>query len=116
MSRNVRKVFKGLKKDAQHTQVHTGNSVRMVDASGTPKESPYSFDTSIASISVPSDAAEVVLRPSVDMRVGVDDDLSDGYFVIPANVPYPFGLADEDTLYFRGDTESGVLNFYFVII
>lgn len=110
------KNFENLPRSASHQVIQTANCTAMQDASDTPNKSPLAITTSITTIEIPENAAEIVLKSSVDIRIGVDADLSDGYYVAAANEGKTFGCASMDQIFVRGDSESGTLNFFFNIV
>jgi hypothetical protein len=110
------KNFDSLEKDTSERTIHVGTHVRMNDATGTPVESPVALTDSITTINVPDTAAEMFVSGAVAFRFGVDDDLSDGYTRVPADVGLVIPVAKTDTLYFRDDGDNGNLSFFFIEI
>ncbi len=112
------KNFDFLKRDDNQVPIQTGTHIQCFDATtGTPQESPLVItDAAIVDIVIPSNAAEVIFSPSVDMRVSEDADMSSGYFVQGASVTQAYGVAGMDNIYVRGSAATGILQFYFVLV
>lgn len=110
------KTFQNLGREASRHVLQTGNAAVMRDATAVPFESPLTFDTNIVTIAVPTNAAEIVVKPSVALRVGYDSTLADGYYVVNASERELFPVAGTSTLYIRGDAATGILQFFFITI
>ena len=92
----------------------------MLSIPETPQTSPLAYSNTTITIAIPTNAAEIHMRPSTDMRVSSTDntDPSSGgpYFVIPGGVMQPFGVSGIDNIYIVRDTADGTLNFFFVTV
>lgn len=110
------KDFERLNRDDNKVPIMTGVGIATQDATGTPQKSPLAFTTGVTTIEVPTNAAEIVLKPSVALRISEEATVSDRYFVIGAGTTMAIGVADTDTIYVAGDSASGTLNFYFVTV
>jgi len=93
----------------------TGNGIQTYDATATPQTSPFPMTTGIKIFAIPADAAEMVVKCTVDMRISEVADMAT-YFTIDALTTQAITLANSDFLYIRMDAEDGVLNFYFVLV
>ena len=111
---NVTKNFGAFKPDDNRTRVLTAGGLVTAGVTSA-QDSPFAYTTDILQFDIPSNAAEVFLRPSTDLRVS-EDPLMGSYYVIPAGTIHPFGVADSDRLYIRADAVGGTLNHYFVTI
>ena len=100
-------------------QVITGHDIKTKDATSTPQESPLAYTTSEIELVIPSNAVEIVMRASTDIRIKTETGASD-YFVLPADTTMVFGVAKRadagESLYFIRDASNGTLNFYFVTV
>src|SRR5690349_7150145 len=112
------KDFSRLKRDDNQVPLMTGTHIQCFDeTSGTALKSPLTYtNLAITDLVIPSNAAEVVLLPSVATRVSEDADMSSGYYVQPASTIQAYGVAGMDHIYLLGDAASGVLQFYFVLV
>lgn len=106
-----------LVRDDNNTPIMTGSGILTVDSSGTPKESPLAFGVNgnEQEISIPATAAEIVIRPSADLRI-YEATGSSSYFVIPADIPMAFGVGRSTSIFIDGDVGAGTVNFYFVTV
>jgi len=106
-----------LVRDKNRVPIMTGSGILTEDASGTPQESPLTFlgTGNEIELSIPPTAAEIVMRPSADLRI-YETTGSSSYFVIPANTAHAFGLARATSIFIDADVGGGILNFYFVTV
>ena len=102
-----------------HYQVMTWSRFQTTDGSWTPKASPLAYTTSEVELKFPTNAVEVVLYASTDIRI---KETSGGtsYYVLPANqveVIQGAKLAEADgSIYFIRDSANGTVNFRFNIL
>jgi hypothetical protein len=91
-----------------------GNRMNTRDATGTPQNSPLTVNTT-ATIVVPQNAAQIIIC-SVTNAVQVSEDSTQtSYFSLPAGVPWPFDVADQQNVYLK-TSGSTVVSFYFTQI
>lgn len=109
------KNYSSLQKDDNHEAIQAGSGILTVDSSDTQKESPLSYSSTILTISVPENAAEFVVKPSSDLRVSEQSDMST-YYVVSASTTHAFGVSRTDSLYIVRDSADGTVNFYFVTV
>lgn len=109
------KDYISLAKDSNKESMQTGTGILTTDISGTPKTSPLAYSSTILTIAIPENAAEVVFKPSTAMRVSEASNMST-YYVISAGTTHAFGVSRTDNLYVVRDAGDGTLNFYFVTV
>lgn len=109
------KDFATLHRDDNNIPIVTGCAFATQDSSGTPKTSPLAYSSSEIAITVPSNAAELVLLPSTAMRISEVTGMA-RYYVIPASTTLAFGVTRMDTVYIKRDASDGTLNFYFITV
>jgi len=114
---DVTKTFKGLKKDGNNALVHTGASFETKDASTVQQLSPLTYlgVGTIFELKIPSNAAEIILRPSTDLKISEDPTMA-SYWTCKADLPDGFGVTNMDTLYFEAVSSGGALEFTFITI
>jgi len=112
MSENVQKSFKGQKSCGNNKQVLAANHFVTSDATGTPLESPLAYSNSVITIEVPTDAVELILKPTTDLRVSEVVGMGT-YYMIDEGSAEVFGVADMDKVYIVRDSADGVVNFRF---
>jgi len=110
------KSYSNLAKDGSARVIQVATSIQTSDATGTPQTSPLAYTTAlITALTIPTRAAEIVLKPSTDLKVSEDSTMT-SYFVILANTTQVFPLARADNFYVQGNSSDGTLNFYFHLI
>jgi hypothetical protein len=109
------KDFQSLKRDDNQVPIMTGVNIQTWDATAVPQTSPIPMTTGIKIFAIPENAAEMVVKCTVDFRISEVDDMST-YFQIDALTTQAIGVANADYLYIRMDAEDGTLNFYFVLV
>jgi len=107
------KAFGGIKSCKNHKMIHTGSSFLCQTSSGG-LVSPVVSSAAIRALAIPSTCAEVFVKSTEDIRIGVDNGFARGYVVIPKNQWHGFGVTNTDTIYYSRDTVDGSLSFYFV--
>jgi|ETNvirenome_6_85_1030632.scaffolds.fasta_scaffold01699_8 hypothetical protein len=112
------KVFGGLKPSANGPRIHTGSSISTSDATTVAQDSPLAYTTANLTLAIPTNAAEVSLRPSTDLRVSANSDPAggDSYFVMEAGERIVIGVANIANLYVAGNASAGTLQFYFITV
>ena len=78
--------------------------------SAAPYISPFTYTTSVVGLTVPNEAYEFILNPSTALRVSNIASMS-YYDVIAANSKEALPCADIDSIYIRGDSSGGTMNF-----
>lgn len=105
------KVYSNLAKDGSARVVQVASTIKTEDA--TPQESPLAYTAAdVTEISVPTNAAEMILKPSTDLRISEEEAMG-SYFVIDAGSVHVIPVGRCDNLYIKGDSAAGTLNFYF---
>ena len=103
------------KKFSIASEAQIGASFITHDSSATPKTSPLAYSSSVLTIDVPTNAAEIVLKPSTDLRIS---EVSTGspYFLINSSTTQAISVGSTDKFYIVRDASDGTLNFYFVTL
>ena len=109
------KNFGTQQKDQNRSVISSGTGIKTFDVSSPVNNSPLSYTNTVTTISVPTNAVEIVLRPSTDLRVSEDSTMTT-YYVIPANQTEAIGLSRSDVLYITRDSANGTLNFRFILV
>ena len=109
------KDYDTLARDDNRVPIMTGSGFETQDATGTPQTSPLSYSSSVITIAIPENAAEVVLLPSTALRVSDIVGMT-RYFTIPADTALALGISKMDNLYIVRDSADGTLNFYFITV
>lgn len=109
------KDFLRLQRDDNQVPMQAGIAFRTFDATGSAKNSPLAYSSVEIAIAIPTNAAEMILRPSTDLRV-YEVTSSTSYYVIPAGVTHALGVAGMDTIFIVRDASDGTLNFYFLTV
>lgn len=102
-----------LRRDASQAVITTSAGIVTQDATPSPQKSPLAITTTVTTLTLPSNAAEVVLKSDVAIRVSEEATAADHYWLQSAGVPTAYGMANTSTLYVRTDSGSGTLYFYF---
>jgi len=94
---------------------YQANAFQTTDASSSPQSSPLSLDgTSTYTLTVPTNAVQLKLFPTVDLDVSEDSSMSN-YFQIAANSVVTIPVADVDKVYVKSGS-SGSLYFMFELV
>jgi hypothetical protein len=110
------KIFKNLAKDGSARVIQVASEIKTEDATSTPQESPLAYTASTAIIiAIPTNAAELIINPSTNLRVSEESDLA-SYFVVDASAFHVIPVGRMDSVYIKGDSADGTLNFYFHIV
>lgn len=110
------KSYSNLKRDASNEPLMTGTTLLFQDATGTPQTSPLSVpdqSSSVTTITIPTNAAEMEILSNVALRVGSLAALTSNYYVVPANTPKVFMVSGTDTIYIAGDSATATVQFHF---
>ena len=93
--------------------IPTAKGFATQDASGTPKTSPWTVSSSELEITVPHNAAEMVICHTDNaLRVSEVTGMA-RYFVIPGNTGEVLQVAGGETIYFIRDSADCTVQFYF---
>lgn len=109
------KSFGSLPKDQNYEAIQSGTGIQTSDATTIAKNSPLAYTNAVITLTVPSNAAEVVFKPSTDMRVSELVGMGT-YYVVAANTTQAFPLSRTDSIFITRDAADGTLNFYFVLV
>jgi len=104
-----------LHRDDNQVEIPTGTSIQTFDATASSQDSPLAVSNSVITIAIPTNAAEIVFKPSAAMRVSEVVGMGT-YFVVAADVTHAFGVARMDNIYVIRDSGDLTLNFYFVLV
>lgn len=109
------KNYNFLVRDDNRVPIMTGSGILTADATSSPQNSPLAITTGVTTIVVPPNAVEMVVIPSVAMRISEDAGMST-YFVLPASASWGIPLGNTDQIYLRSDSGSGTLQFCFITV
>ena len=101
-----------LARDSSANPIQTGSTILTVDASNTPKASPFSLTGGNDAFVVPENCIELIVNPSANLQVSEDSALAH-YDVVAANTKEAIPCANAGTIYLKG---SGTVNFRFTKI
>lgn len=101
--------------DQNHNPIPSGTSLKTSDSTTIAKNSPLAYTNAVITLTVPSNAAEVVFLPSTAMRVSESVGMAT-YYVIPANTAQAIPVSRMDFIYIIRDAADGTLSFYFILI
>lgn len=101
-----------LSRDSSAAPIQTGNTIVTIDASTSPKSSPFTLTGGNDAITVPTNCIEVIFNPSANMKVSEDSTMTH-YDVIAANTKEAIPCASAGIIYING---SGTVNFRFTKI
>ena len=101
-----------LSRDSSAAPIQTGNTIITVDASATPKSSPFTLTGGNDAMTVPTNCIELILNPSANLQVSEDSAMAH-YDVIAANTKEAIPCAGAGIIYIKG---SGTVNFRFTKI
>jgi hypothetical protein len=111
------KDYNFFKRDDNRVTIPTGTGFETQDATGTPQKSPLTVSSSVITIAIPTDAAEMVVSVDQDCRLSEEATAADRYYVIKANTAEVIGCSNIDTLYLLRNAATDVaLNFRFVLV
>jgi hypothetical protein len=106
------KSFGQFRRDQNQVTLQTGTHFKTLDSAASPNASPLSLTTGTTTITIPSDAAEIVLSPSAAILISELSDMS-STFQIAASGVMAVGVAGMDVMYVKA-VSTATLNFYFV--
>lgn len=110
------KSYSNLCKDGSARVMQVASSIKTEDATSTPQESPLAYTTaSVLTLTIPSDAAELIINPSTNLRVSEETAMG-SYFVADASAFHVIPVGRTDYIYIKGDAADGTLNFYFHVV
>jgi hypothetical protein len=109
------KNFASLAVEDNNTRLQTGCGIQTSDATASPQNSPLTITTGVTTIAVPTNAAEMVVKCDVAIRISEVAAMTT-YFTLPASTVLAVPLARTDSIYIRGDAAGGTLQFYFVTV
>jgi hypothetical protein len=99
-------------RDSSGIPIQTATSFVTQDASGTPKLSPLAYSSSVITIAVAVDAAQLILSPSTDLRVSEDPAMA-RYDIISAGAKEALAVMVMPNVYIKRDAADGVVRFRF---
>ena len=106
------KSFSNLAKDGSSRVMQVASGIKTEDASAVPQESPLAYTAAdVTTITVPSNCAEFVMKPSTNLRVSEEVAMG-SYFVVDGGSWHIVPVGRTDTLYIKGDSADGTLQFY----
>lgn len=103
------------KTDDNYKVIHTATGFTTQDATGTPQTSPLAFSSSEITIEIPTNAAEIVLFPTQDLRVSEVTGMA-RYDVVAKDTKEVFAVANLDQIYIKRDSTDGNLRFRFLTV
>lgn len=106
---------KNLPIDASNHAIQVASTFLLQDATGTPQVSPLAYTTGEINLVVPSNAMELVIRATTDLRIKTTTS-GTPYYVLPANTAQSFPVNGLSSVYFIRDSASGTANFYFTTL
>ena len=107
--------YGALSVDSNHNPIPSGTGFKTFDNTASPVNSPLSYSSTILAISVPQNAAELVMLPSTAMRFSEDSAMTT-YYTVPAATSLSVPVSRTSTVYVVRDASDGVLNLYFVLV
>src|SRR5882757_484085 len=99
--------------DSNGVPLQTPTKFVTQDVSGTPKNSPLAYSSSVVTLTVPDDAVQLILSPTTDLRVS-DDVAMARYDVVVAGSKEAFSVGSMASVYIVRDTADGSVRFRFV--
>jgi hypothetical protein len=110
------KNYSNISKDGSARVIPVASGIKTEDATSTPQESPLAYTSAaVITIEIPENAAELIVKPTTDLRVSEEVAMG-SYFVVDGGSVHIFPVGRTDQLYLIGDSASGTLNFYFHFI
>ena len=96
--------------------MQVARTIQTHDATTVVQNSPlvYTSGATLA-IAVPTDAAEMVIKSSTDLRISEDSAMA-SYYVHDGGSEKVIPVGDASYLYIKGDSADGTLQFYFHIV
>jgi hypothetical protein len=105
--------LQSLPRGAMGEYIPTANFFITQDASGTPKTSPLTVSSSEVALSVPTNAAElVIVHTSQALRISGITGMA-RYVVLPIDGGHVLQVASGGTIYLKRDSVDCVVQFYF---
>lgn len=104
-----------LLRDQSYNPVQIASEFVTQDATATPQSSPLAYTDAVTTIEVPARGAEVVLRPTTQLRVSEDSTMA-RYFLIDAGLDTALPLGRMARFYVTRDATSGNLHFRFNLV
>ncbi|OQY38547.1 MAG: hypothetical protein B6226_03510 [Candidatus Cloacimonetes bacterium 4572_65] len=108
---------RNIPRGASNGQIQIGSKFQTSDGTTpTANDSPFTYTTATSTIVVPTNAFEIILAPSSDLRVSESSDVST-YDLIESGTKESLGVAGltDSKLYIKGDTAGGTLYFRFTM-
>ena len=114
--RNAPSNFGGLVNDGNRNAMTgvLGSWFQTSDATSSPINSPTTVTTG-TTLTVPSNAAQIVISSSAALRISELSDMST-YFVLPASGMITLDVARLSLLYLKQDSGSCTVQFYFNVV
>lgn len=109
------KNYDSLAREDNENPINVGSAIETSDASGTPKDSPLAYSSSVITLSVPANAAEIVVRPTTDMRISEASNAAT-YYTVLAGTIHTFPLGRMENVYIVRDASDGTVHFYFITV
>lgn len=110
------KSFSGLKRDGANAPMQVARSIQCYDSTAVAKTSPLAYADTILTITVPTNAVEIVMTASTDLRVSEASDMATGYAVQSAGITQVYPVSGMDYIYIVRNAASGTVQFYFHIV
>lgn len=99
--------------DENRNPVNVGSGI--LTTTGT-QLSPLAYLTaSSIALNIPDTACELILRPTTDLNVSEDSTFA-SYMTVSTGITQCIPIAKMQTIYIKGTTADGTLNFYFVTV
>jgi len=96
--------------DSNKTPAQIMTTFDSVGDAAAPYTSPFTYTTTTVGLTVPREAYEFICNPSTDIRISTIQDMS-YYDVITATSKEALPCSDIDSIYVRGDSAGGTMNF-----
>ncbi|MFA5037064.1 MAG: hypothetical protein WC479_07810 [Candidatus Izemoplasmatales bacterium] len=110
------KNYSNIPKDGSARVIPVASGIKTEDATSTPQESPLAYTSAaVITIEVPENAAELIIKPSTDLRVSEEVAMG-SYFVADGGSVHVIPVGRTDQIYIKGDSADGTLSFYFHFI
>lgn len=104
--------FGRLGREARGDSIQTATLFVTRDASGTPKNSPQPYSSTVIALVIPDDAVHLILSPTTDLRISEDPAMV-SFDVILAGAKESLPVTLMSTVYLRRDAVDGVVYFRF---
>jgi len=109
------KTYGNIARDGGHAPMQVASSISTQDSTAVPQTSPLSYTSAVTTITIPVNAAEIVLNPTTQIRISELAAMT-RYTVVPALSPMVVPCGKLDSLYVTRDATSGSLRFHFHLV